>query len=432
MMFLTNFHPFSNAYDIIASRFAVYLTILTNGLDYNNTHKFLPSEKNSHERTFMTKVNNRTLNTLWISGSCRAYSTKVNFNTVFPYGLSEENFSFNVNCSKNSKLKLDWRVRLDFIVKVHSKDSHILEDIKNSLNTGSILSYKESITLKIQALDPILKVIIPYFEKYPLKLKKTDFLWWKEVAYIKQNQEHLTPEGLAKIMKLQPSENQIVLWGTNLSSTVGLPTYSENVRNIVRIPANHQSVITGLILSDGWLSFGSKKNTNARLGFKQSLAHFGYFWFVFNNLAHYCNSIPTFSKGIRNETKTYALIFQTRSLPCFTILRTLWYPEGKKIVPENIYDSLTPIALAEWINGDGTTNGYGLTLCTESFNVQDLVRLLNVLILKYGLKCTLHKQRNSFNIYISEVSMPLLRTIVIPHIHSSIYYKLRVGTNKLT
>jgi LAGLIDADG DNA endonuclease family len=200
-------------------------------------------------------------------------------------------------------------------------------------------------------------------------------------------------------MKLQPKENKVVLWGTNLSSTVGRPPYSENVSHIVRIPAFHQSVITGLILSDGWLSFASKKNQNARLGFKQSLAHSGYFWSVFNYLGHYCSSIPTFVLGIRNDTKTYALLLQTIALPCFTELRTLWYPKGKKIVPENIYDLLTPIALAHLIQGDGTTKGWGLTLCTESFHVQDQVRLINVLILKYELKCTLHKQRNSYNIY---------------------------------
>jgi LAGLIDADG DNA endonuclease family len=67
---------------------------------------------------------------------------------------------------------------------------------------------------------------------------------------------------------------------------------------------------------------------------------------VFNIISHFCSSIPLFSTGLRNGTKTFALGFKTRALPCFTEQRYLWYPQGKKIVPSAIYDLLTPIALA--------------------------------------------------------------------------------------
>jgi hypothetical protein len=52
------------------------------------------------------------------------------------------------------------------------------------------------------------------------------------------------------------------------------------------------SIIIGLILSDGWIIFGSKTHKNARFGFKQSLAHSIYVLFVFNILSHYCSSSP--------------------------------------------------------------------------------------------------------------------------------------------
>ena len=42
---------------------------------------------------------------------------------------------------------------------------------------------------------------------------------------------------------------------------------------MIRIPAYQQSVITGLILSEGWLFFGSKTSKSARLGFKQYLSY---------------------------------------------------------------------------------------------------------------------------------------------------------------
>ena len=99
------------------------------------------------------------------------------------------------------------------------------------------------------------------------------------------------------------------------------------------IPAYHQSIITGLLLppevgEDGWLIFSSKYAKTARLGLIQSLAHAEYFWFVFNILSPWCNSYPTSRSPIRNETKTYALQFFTRSLPCFTELHSNWYENG--------------------------------------------------------------------------------------------------------
>jgi hypothetical protein len=42
------------------------------------------------------------------------------------------------------------------------------------------------------------------------------------------------------------------------------------------LPPNIESIIIGLLLSDGFLSFSSSSSKNARLGFEQSLANFGY------------------------------------------------------------------------------------------------------------------------------------------------------------
>jgi hypothetical protein len=38
-----------------------------------------------------------------------------------------------------------------------------------------------------------------------------------------------------------------------------------------------------------------------------------------------------------------------------TELHSLFYPNGIKIIPKDIYNMLTPVALAHLIMGDGTT-----------------------------------------------------------------------------
>ena len=87
-------------------------------------------------------------------------------------------------------------------------------------------------------------------------------------------------------------------------------------------------------MSDGWLIIASN---NARLGLKQSLSHSEYVLFVFNILSHYCSSSPRLITGIRAGNRNYGLQFFTRSMPCMTKLYSLFYPNGVKIVPHNIF-----------------------------------------------------------------------------------------------
>ena len=225
--------------------------------------------------------------------------------------------------------------------------------------------------------------------------------------------------------KSSHSTMSLVVWGTNLTSSVGSGRFSKQVSNMVKLPPHEYSIVIGLLLSDGWLIMPNPHSKNARLGFAQSGAHSAYFWSVFCSLAHYCSSFPTVRNRTRFDKKTIELQFFTRSLPCFTELHSLFYVNKVKIIPHNMYELLTPVVLAHWIQGDGSTERHGLILCTDSYTTQDVVRLMNVLIIRYRLDCTLRFHRpTQLRIYIREGSMPLLRTIVIPYMHTSMLYKL--------
>ncbi len=128
-------------------------------------------------------------------------------------------------------------------------------------------------------------------------------------------------------------------------------------------------------------------------------------------------------------------------MPCLTKLHSLFYPNGIKVIPHNIFEILTPVAgLAHLIMGDGEARTRGLVLCTNSYSIEDVFRLMNVLMIRYGLECKLlrqllkkqnqllrwlRQQKNGYMIYIRERSMPLLQTIVEPFFHPSMMYKIR-------
>ena len=146
---------------------------------------------------------------------------------------------------------------------------------------------------------------------------------------------------------------------------------------------------------------------------------------MFFTLSHYCSSYPFLVSGVRSGVRFYGLEFFTRALDCFSDIHSLFYKDSLKGIPSNIYDLLTPVALAHWIMGDGVARPYGLQLCTDSYSLPDVVRLMNVLIIRYDLYCTLHKKREfQFRIYISEKSMGKLRSVVVPHMAPSMLYKI--------
>ncbi len=138
---------------------------------------------------------------------------------------------------------------------------------------------------------------------------------------------------------------------------------------------------------------------------------------------------------LRNGGTSHALNFNTRALPCFTNLHKQFYNNlessnlsriGKKGIPQNIFHLLDSIALAHWIQEDGYRHGEGLRLATHSFSIQETVLLVNVLIIKFDLNCTIIRIKNSdqFVIYIRTESMDKLRALVTPYMHPSMMYKI--------
>jgi hypothetical protein len=109
----------------------------------------------------------------------------------------------------------------------------------------------------------------------------------------------------------------------------------------------------------------------------------------------------------------------------------LFYVNGVKVIPENIYDLLTPAALAHWIQGEGVARSHGLIICTDSYKVEDVAKLINVLKIRYNIDCILRfHSPTQPRITIRAKSMGILRKIVIPYMHDSMLYKLGFKNHK--
>lgn len=232
----------------------------------------------------------------------------------------------------------------------------------------------------------------------------------------RSNKLYLTPNIKCK---------DLVIYGSNLSSTIGYPYYTVIIRHMIGLPLHINSLLVGLLLSDAWLNIN--KEGNARLGFKQSLSRFEYLYFIFLKLSHYCSSYPSLVKTKLKGKIFYAVCLTTRVLPCFTELYNLFYVKGKKVVPSNLFEILTYEGLAHWICGDGSlVKGGGIYLNTQSFTVKECVFIINVLIIKFNLTCSIHYQRELPVIYISARSMRKLYPNISKYFVPSMRYKIDI------
>jgi heme/copper-type cytochrome/quinol oxidase subunit 1 len=130
----------------------------------------------------------------------------------------------------------------------------------------------------------------------------------------------------------------IVVWSSNLGSTVNYPKFTSIVRHMVNIPTQLRSMLGGLLISDAWLQIN--KSGTTRFFFKQSFSNFIFVFSVFNRINHFCSTYPSFTYTTINGKKFKGFCLNTRSYPCLTEYYNMFYVKGTKIVPLDLYEMI--------------------------------------------------------------------------------------------
>ena len=99
------------------------------------------------------------------------------------------------------------------------------------------------------------------------------------------------------------------------------------------------------------------------------------------------------------------------------------YGEGKKRVPKEIVDWITPRVLAYWFMDDGSKEQSGYSLATHSFCYNDNLILVDALC-KLGLDVSIHKDRNKFHLYIKAKDICKFNDLISIYILDCFLYKL--------
>jgi len=157
-----------------------------------------------------------------------------NLNPLYVNGFTDAEGCFTVSFSQKSNLK--WAILCSFEIELHAKDIAILYTITDFFGVGSVFS---SPTLpkcryRVNKIDDLTKVIIPHFIKFPLLTQKSaDFFLFKMVVELMLRKEHLTSEGLLKIISIKASINK----GLTDTLKSNFPNITPVVRPIISLPS---------------------------------------------------------------------------------------------------------------------------------------------------------------------------------------------------
>jgi len=132
------------------------------------------------------------------------------YSSLYYILLHHYSFFFFLNVRKDSRNNTGYRVSAIFQISLHSRYLALLEEIRiyfggigyiyNYSNRDVIIYYVTSIT--------DLEVIITHFDKYPLITQKwSDYQLFKQAFKLIKQKEHLTIEGLNKIVGIKGSMN---------------------------------------------------------------------------------------------------------------------------------------------------------------------------------------------------------------------------------
>lgn len=135
-------------------------------------------------------------------------STLSSLNPWFVTGFSDAEASFSLSISASSKYGSGYLVKLLFDIGLDERDRELLKKIQSYFEVGKIYEHGNSVIIYRVTSIKDLSLIIHHFNKYPLlSQKRADFELFKQALELIYRKEHLTTEGLEKLIAIKASMN---------------------------------------------------------------------------------------------------------------------------------------------------------------------------------------------------------------------------------
>ena len=165
-------------------------------------------ERNSQNKILTTQlVNKRSYSTSSINDVSDNNHDLI-IDPHFLTGFADAESSFVLSITKSNNVRSGWVIKPRFQIHLHKKDLFVLEAIQNLLGVGKIyVQGASSVEYRVFSIKE-LEVVLDHFDKFPLITQKYgDYFLFKQAYLLLINREHLTPEGLRKIISIKASMN---------------------------------------------------------------------------------------------------------------------------------------------------------------------------------------------------------------------------------
>ena len=207
-----------------------------------------------------------------------------------------------------------------------------------------------------------------------------------------------------------------------MGNTVGRQIY---------ISSFQKEAINGMILGDARIECRSKGirvfPKTARLRFHQGENQKNYLNWKYQFLHEFVLQKPRRVICGRNSQQTkdyYSWYFHTVTTEFFGKLYQQFYLNGRKIIPKEILNILTPLSLAVWYMDDGCFSQGTAILNTQNFSFNEQKILQNSLKERFNLEVTINKDRDRWRLRVKKESFSRFCGLVEDYIIPSLKYKI--------
>ena len=195
---------------------------------------------------------------------------------------------------------------------------------------------------------------------------------------------------------------------------------------MIFLSREQKSILFGTILGDAYLQKTGKKN--ARLRLEHGGDQKEYLLWKANKLGKFFQGKAKYLERVHPISKRKYSYWrhQSQSTPYLGKLRNIFYPDGKKKIPEDLEKYLTPPMLAVWYMDDGYY--YLRDRCSYLYlgNVSqgEAEIVTQVLLKKFDIVTRIKQKKKGYAIYLSPKETQKLKNLIKGYIFHQFNYKL--------
>lgn len=178
-----------------------------------------------------------------------------------------------------------------------------------------------------------------------------------------------------------------------------------------------RAILVGLLLGDGHLETRNNGQTY-RLKVEHSATQADYSEWLLKQFQQFCEQTSVYQR-VRADGRV-SVGFTSKTSGIFRFYAQQFYVDKKKRIPPLLHKLLSPQAVAVWFMDDGSRKSKvhkTYNIHTLGYTRSDLLVAQKALEKKFGIKVTLHKQKDdSWRLYIGADTASVFTSLVKPYV----------------